>query len=112
LLESALRVEPELVDQPSPRALVGAQGVEGAARPVQSQHELGEHTLPVGMLHSEIEQFVDDGSVPAQPELCVQAFLPDHQPRLLQAPAQLADHLRCCHVGQWGSTPHAERLAE
>ena len=80
LLELATGLEPELVDQPTPRDAVALERVGLATRSVQREHQLTDKALAQGMLVHERLELPDQPCVLAQRELRVDPLLERGQP--------------------------------
>jgi hypothetical protein len=79
-LKLAARLEPKLVDQPTPSEPIALERVGLATRSVEREHQLTDQRLARGMLVDERLELADQLSVLAERELGVDPGLNSGQP--------------------------------
>src|SRR5262249_10184928 len=84
LLQLLAGLDPELVDEHGPPALVDRQRIRLAPAAVEREHELGTYVLAVGMCRDERLEGRDDIGVPAELELGIVKLRPDDELELLE----------------------------
>ena len=112
LLQRRARLDSQLVDERAPGGLVGGQRLGLAPRPVQREHQLAAQALAKGVLGRQRVELRDERGVPAESEVGVDPHLDREEVHLLEAPDRRLGKRLVREIGERGTAPECECLAE
>ena len=111
LAELAAGLDPELIDERAPRALIGVERLGLAAAPVEGEHQLAAQPLAQRVLGDERLELAGQLGVPAGGEILLDALLDAGEPEILEPRDLGLGEPRVGEIGERRATPERERLA-
>ena len=106
------RIDPELVGEDLPDALIGGECLCLSPLPVEAEHELSPDALPERMLSDQDLGLADDARLLPDRQEGVDAVLTGHQPELIEARRLREQRAVIGDIRERGTTPEPERFFE
>ena len=112
LAQFLTRLQPQLLGQHRPGAVVGRQRLRLTLAAIQRQHQQAPQSLADRMLGDQAFQLACHLRVPPQPEIGFHAAFQHDQPKLLQPRAFQREGFHVGHVRERTAAPQPQRLPE
>ena len=111
LAELAAGLDPKLVDERPPRALIGVERLGLTAAAVEREHQLAAHPLAQRLLCHERLELAGHLGVPAGTEILLDALLEAGEPEVVEAGELRPGEAPVGELGERRATPEGKRLA-
>ena len=112
LLEFATRLDSELLGERPSRISIGLKRFGLASRAIQREHELGAWALPERRFDYHLLELAGQLGVSPALQICLNAVLERHEPKLLQPHDLMLGELRIGELRQWRPARQRKSLAK